>query len=197
MGYSATADLKDMFDPGPLERSARRIADRAGEALKDGARRRTPVSKAPPGVGQTRFSAQRGRVPGTMKESWYTTGVDVSVSATGLKRYSKDALTDDPIAPHVEWPTRPHVIRPRPDRAPASVVETGKPRRLGGDPLARLRFVNAQGRVVYAAEVNHPGTQGVHMLRDSLAEVDATWVATIGREEVERWAREQARLVRT
>jgi hypothetical protein len=34
------------------------------------------------------------------------------------------------------------------------------------------------------------------MMRDALAEVDATWAETVGRDELERWALEQARLVR-
>lgn len=196
MGYRANAELQDLFDEGPMVRSCKRIAERCAEKLKDGAARRTPISKPPPGVGQTEFAALRGRVPGTMKVSWYADS-DVSITViNGTRRFSAEAATDDPQAPHVEWPTRPHIIRPRADRGAASVIATQGPRRMGTDPEARLRFVNSHGRVIFASEVHHPGTQGVHMMRDSLAELDGTWVSTIGAEEVERWAREQARVVR-
>lgn len=51
-------------------------------------------------------------------------------------------------APHVEEGTRPHVIRPRKKRA--------------------LRFP-AGGREVFARQVQHPGTKGVHMLKRGAA----------------------------
>lgn len=191
MGYSATAPLEAMFDAAPLERSCRRIAERSLELLHSEVKRRTPVGKLPPGV----TAKMVGRVPGTLKESWQTSGVDVGVSPGGTARFSGEEYTLDPIGPHVEWPTRPHVIRPRLDREPASVVATRRPRRSGHDPMARLRFVSMGGRVVYAREVHHPGTQGTHMMRDALAEVDASWEARVGQGEVERWAREQAKLV--
>lgn len=196
MGYSANSPLDALFRPGPLRRSARRITKRSVEAIRDGARRRSPVAPIPEGLTPSQFAGGRGRTPGTLKASWYSTDVDESVSAAGTPRFGADALTDDPIAPHVEWPTRPHLIRPRLDRAAASVLETGKARRGGGDPQAALRYISRTGRVVFAREVHHPGTQGQHMMRDSLAEVDGTWAGRIGDEEVARWAREQAELVR-
>lgn len=197
MGYRATNRLDEMFDSAPLHRSARRITARCIEALDDGAARRTPVAKPPPGVGGAAFAAQRGRPPGTAKSSWRHTDVDVGRSPTGVTRFSGEAYSEDPLMPLIEWPTRPHIIRPRPDRAPASVRATRRPRRAGTDPAARLRYVSRGGRVVYAREVHHPGTDGQHMMRDSLAELDGTWTSRIGEEEVRLWAREQARLVGT
>jgi hypothetical protein len=197
VGYTANADLQDLFDAAPLRRSCRRIVRRATEAIKDGAARRSPIAEPPPGVSGTEFAGGRGRAPGTLKASWYDTDVDETRAPSGVPRFSAEAATDDPVAPHVEWPTRPHLIRPRADRAPASVRETGRPRRGGSDPQARLRFINRNGRVVYASEVWHPGTQGTHMMRDSLAEVDGTWEQRIGIDEVKLCAREQAALVRT
>jgi hypothetical protein len=175
-----------------MEDAVDRTAKRAGEALHDGVRKRTPVANPPPGLTASQFAGSRGRAPGTLKASWRTGKVEKTRSATGVERRSVEEYTEDPIAPHVEWPTRPHVIRPRLDRGAASVLATGRPRRLGNDPMARLRFVTAGGRVVYAAEVHHPGTQGVHMMRDSLAALDVEW-REIGVEEMERWAREQLR----
>lgn len=195
MGYSANASLADLFDVGPAERAAKRMTRRAGEALTDGAGRRTPVAKPPVGLTADQFAGGRGRAPGTMKKSWRTGGVEHEVNATGVDRYGVDSYTEDPQAPHVEYPTRPHLIRPSPARAPASVAANGKPRRPGTDPAARLRYWQG-GREVFAAEVHHPGTQGVHMMRDSLTEVETTWVERIGAEEIERWAREQAELVK-
>ena len=196
MGYTANADLEELFDSGPMERSCRRLTAACTDAIMEGAADRSPVASPPLGVSQTEFAGGRGRAPGTLKGSWYTTDVDRTVAPSGVPRFSASAQTDDPVAPHVEWPTRPHLIRPRLDRAPASVRATGSLRRSGDDPMARLRFIGRNGRVVYAAEVHHPGTQGTHMMRDSLAEVDGTWETRIGIEEVQRWAREQAALVR-
>jgi hypothetical protein len=133
----------------------------------------------------------RGRMPGTLKASWRTGDLERRRTVTGDEGTAIESYTEDPVAPHVEWPTRPHLIGPRADRAPASVVATGRPRRMGGDPRAAVRFINRFGQVVYAHEVWHPGTQGTHMMRDALAHVDATWEARIGRREVDRWAREQ------
>jgi hypothetical protein len=194
MGYSANAALEDLFDVGPAERAAQRMTKRSGEALTDGAARRTPVAAVPAGLTPDQFAGGRGRAPGTMKKSWRTGSVEESRNLAGEERFGIDSYTEDPQAPHVEYPTRPHIIRPSPARAPASVAHTGKPRRLGTDPAARLRYW-VGGREVFAAEVHHPGTQGVHMMRDSLTEVEATWVERVGAEEIERWAREQARLV--
>jgi hypothetical protein len=194
--YSANADLQDLFAPEPLERSITRVTERVGERLTETVRRNTPVAVAPPGLSPTQFAGGRGRAPGTLKNSWQTSDVEHRRTAAGTPGRAIESYTLDPIAPHVEYPTRPHLIRPSKDRRAASVLATSKRQRAGGDPQAALRFVNAHGRVVFANEVHHPGTQGTHMMRDALAEVDATWAETVGRDELERWALEQARLVR-
>lgn len=120
----------------------------------------------------------------------------MAIGPHGVPRFGIDSYTEDPVAPHVEWPTRPHLIRPRADRRAASVLATGKPRRSGGDPQAALAWLGPGGVTIFAREVHHPGTQGSHMMRDALAETDATWVSRIGTPEVERWAREQTELIR-
>jgi hypothetical protein len=189
--------LNALFDPKPMERSATRMAKAVGDLLHDEVVRRTPIATLPPGV----TALMRGRVPGTLRESWKTSEVEGGGKLKPLNKAQVDKraveeYTEDPIGPLVEWPTKPHVIRPRIDRAPASVVATGKPRGTVQDGRAHLRYVNRFGRVVYAKEVHHPGTQGVHMMRDALAEVDATWVSRVGHDETERWAREQLRGIR-
>jgi hypothetical protein len=74
----------------------------------------------------------------------------------------------------VENDTRPHLIRPRLDRFPASVIATKKPRRMGDDPQAALTWLTINGVRVFAKVVKHPGTTGHHMtLRAATrAEVD-------------------------
>lgn len=192
MPYVANAPLDALFDKGPMVKTVTRITGRVGDLLTDTVRRKTPIADLPPGV----TPEMRGRVPGTLKASWYTGDVEKIPSRTGGEARAVESLTDDPVAPHVEYPTRPHLIRPRLDRAPATVLATGKPRKMGGDPQAALRFINAFGRVVYAHEIWHPGTQGTHMMRDALVEIEGTWVTEVGDREVAAWAREQAELVR-
>lgn len=192
MPYVQTIDFADLFDEAPMIAALRRTTARVGEKITEGARERSPVHVPPPGQPKN----YRGdRPPGTLKGSWKTGDVDTSATVAGTPRFGVDSYTEDPVAPHVEWDTKPHLIRPRKDRAAASVVATGKPRRGGEDPMARLRFINRFGQVVYAEEVHHPGTTGQHMMRDSLAHANATWVTDIGEEEMARWAREQTELM--
>lgn len=195
MGYSANADLQDLFDSTPMIRSIDRMTERGGELLLDEVVARTPIAKPPPGVSPTRFMGSRGRAPGTLRGSWRKGDVERTRGPAGQEGRAIDVYTDDPIAPHVEWDTQPHVIRPRPDRAAASVVATGKPRRPGTDPMASLAWIGPGGVTRFAREVHHPGTKGVHMMRDAVAEVQGTWDDRFGRDEVTRWAREQAALV--
>lgn len=192
MPYTQSVDFKDIFSPVPMLAACRRTTGRVGEKITEGARDRSPVHVPPPGQPKN----YRGdRPPGTLKESWRTGDVDTTATVAGTPRFIIDSYTEDPIAPHVEYDTQPHIIRPRADRAAASVIETGKPRRKGTDDRARLRFINRFGQVVYAAEVHHPGTTGQHMMRDSLADANATWAMDIGEEEMGRWSREQTELI--
>lgn len=185
MGYRQEGSLQDMFHEEPILRAGRRTTDRVGDDLKDRVKRHTPVAHRPAGMSAADFLASRhGRPPGTLRESWQRTSVHELEG-----HFEVSVLTHDPTGPLVEWETRPHTIRPRPDRAPASVIATGKPRGTVQDGRAHLRFEGAGG-VVYAKEVHHPGTRGAHMMATSLTEEAATW-ERIGREEMERWSREQ------
>src|SRR5688572_14978711 len=114
--------LHHMFKSEPLLKSIDRLTLAVGDDLEDEVEGRTPVADLPVGV----TAQMRGRKPGTLKDSWYQTPLERSKTPTGLPRRAKEVQTDDPIAPHVEWPTQPHWIRPRPDRAPASVIATQK-----------------------------------------------------------------------
>lgn len=179
MGYTQAGSFEEMYRTEPWERCMERITERCGVRLLDVAVALTPVAEVD---SDDLFS--RGRTPGTLKRSWRRG--EVVLFSTGSLSVTVENL--DPIARMVEYPTRPHVIRPRADRAPASVVVTGKPRGTVQDGRAMLRF-KVDGHVVYAREVHHPGTHGAYMLTRALAYLAVEW-REIAREEIERTARE-------
>lgn len=157
MGYTADGDLADLF-PDIVEPWAQRTAQRVEDRLYDEVTRRTPVAEMPEAYGvrgqggKTGWIRDRkGRTPGTAKRSWKKSGVR-RISAG---RYMVDVDSDDPVMIYIENDTRPHLIRAR------------KPRGVLRFPMG-LTFL-------YRREVHHPGTEGVHMMRDSLAVIDATW----------------------
>jgi hypothetical protein len=106
----------------PLERGVRRFATRAtkkvGRELRDRVEHHTPVAKetaavrASFGTLQDWHGARGGRLPGELKRSWKIGEVEVILNASGERRRI-DVYTLDPVAPHVEWDTRPHLIEPR------------------------------------------------------------------------------------
>lgn len=160
-----------MFDVAPMERALTRTTERVGEDLLDRVKRKTPVAKPPGGHDTSEWvRARGGRTPGTLRASWYTTEVE----HTADDGRAIEVTTDDPVAADVEWDTQPHLIRRK--RA------------------AALRWFAEGGVVRFAEVVSHPGTSGVHMVRDSLAEVELS-ERRIGEEEMSRWAREQRSLV--
>jgi hypothetical protein len=86
--------------------------------------------------------AQRTPVrTGALRDSLFARVEGVGADAQGVVGFRSD------YALPVETGTRPHQIRAR-----------GK----------ALRFT-VGGRVIYAPEVNHPGTRGAHMFRDGVA----------------------------
>lgn len=172
MGYQATGKLENFGRLEPMEGALRRTVERVGDRLLERVKFHTPVAKPPPGVDIGEWMrARKGRVPGTLKESWQVGEVTIEADGT----YTIPVLTHDEIAPHVEWPTMPHLILPR---------------RPGG----WLRFWDKFGRTVYALVVHHPGTHGSFMLTTAIAELALEW-QEVGREEMDRWAREQTLLV--
>ena len=116
MPYSSDRPLPGLFDPEPAARAARRMADRAVQQLHDDARAATPVAKPLPGHDEALWVQRRGRRPGKAREAWKRSSIDRSVSPAGQPRFEGEAFNDDPLIELIEYPTRPHVIRPRLDR---------------------------------------------------------------------------------
>lgn len=174
MSYRANHALADLFRPEPLIECAERTTRRVGDDLKERVARHTPVAKPPAGAAAAEWEEARHRAPGTLRESWKVGEVTVTYDGA---RMTIEVWTEDPVAPHVEWDTMPHLIVPK-------------------DQLkGMLRFWDADGAKVYAHVVHHPGTRGVHMMATALVEVAATWFG-IASEEFRRWEREQLAGVR-
>ena len=131
MPFTMTRPLTSILDEEAPARCARAIADAAGDRLVLNTQRNTPIDRSP-----HRDKPKRPR--GTLRKSIERTGVE----RTGLA-YRVRALTRDPIAPYVEFDTKPHIIRPR-------------------KPGGSLRWRSARG-VHFAGAVRHPGTKGQHM----------------------------------
>lgn len=162
MGYHG-GELVDLVEPllRGVDRYATRTTEKVGEELRKRVRRRTPVApkdklpvRASYGSMGAWIAARGGRVPGTLKESWQVGEVEVIFSGTGERRRIA-VYTLDPVAPHVEWDTMPHLIVPK---KPGGVLTI--PTRRG---------------MVFATAVHHPGTRGVHMMATALAEVAIEW----------------------
>lgn len=167
MGYKADKSLEDLFPADFVDRAAPKIADAVGEHLHKEVVRRTPVAEPPEAyhgnVAQW-IEDRGGRLPSHLKKSWHKTDSKRTLADT----YEISVETEDLVAPHVEWDTMPHLIKPKvPFRISA---QTGKMYR------SRLR-VPYGPRFVFPLEVHHPGTTGQHMMRDSLADVELRWVA--------------------
>lgn len=161
MGYTGEP-LASLFEDDFVDETSRAIVDEVGKFLLDRVQHHTPVHVPLPG--QENFNAKTvherwrergGRRPGTLRDSWYRN--EVVVAEGDL--FVVTVATDDPIAPYVEYPTRPHVIRPK-------------------DPDGYLRFrVKPDGHVVFAQVVQHPGTEGSYMMQKALADVRGEWQA--------------------
>jgi len=150
LSYKANGTLTALVDvEADIDRTAEALAYRMAYEIHDKVRRYTPTAVRPPKVTPGAFAAERARKPGTLKDSW-----DIGHLRKVANVYTIDVYTEDPIAPHVEYDTKPHRIRAR--------------------NASMLRFRSSKtGEVVYAAEVLHPGTTGVHMLLRACTEVQA------------------------
>lgn len=157
MSYRATRSVADLFDAAPLEMAARRIAKRCQERLLELVREYTPVAEAPEGADVEDWLDRRVRAPGTLRDSWEEG--EIEVMSHGRIRVS--VLTRDEVAPHVEYPTKPHVIRAR--------------------RVSYLRFWMG-GEVVYRRAVFHPGTEGAFMMGRALAQLRREWELIARRE---------------
>lgn len=188
MGYTEVGDLEEIFDEEPIEEMCRRILDRGGDFLLDRVRYYTPVEHVDEAVED---GAGRSRVPGTLQRSWKLRYPDGATDTLAL-----EVWTDDPVAEYVEWDTRPHEIRPKIDRGPASILASHLPRATRSDMSRRptqeelahdvvgkaaLRFVEG-GHVIYARVVHHPGTRGAHMMAKAIADLEAEYPRIAGDE---------------
>lgn len=153
MGLTMQGQLHDLF-PDFVEEAAREIATRTQEEMKDGVERRTPTAKVPfayHGDVSAWIKDRRGRKPGTLRDRWEAEPVEHLPNDV----YRAGVVNRDPIASLVEDDTRPHTIRSK-------------------KPTGVLRFPQGMD-FIFRTEVHHPGTEGVHMMRDTLAVTEARW----------------------
>lgn len=174
MGYKGEklASLAAPLDAG-VKRFGRRLTNEVGGDLRKRVRRHTPVAEVSPevmasyGSGASWVKARGGRKPGHLRDSWKIGTVTIADRGA---RYTIPVFTLDPVAPHVEWDTMPHLIRPK---------------RPGG-----VLTIPTREGMIYASIVHHPGTRGAHMMATSLAEVAASWQRTAR----SQWAEEARRI---
>lgn len=186
MPFVSPTLLEDMIDEAAPARAAARIADAGGDELQRRTKRHTPV-------GNPIDPNRRGRPPGTLRDS-IDRGPVLKVRRLGRDGYAVSVFTVDPIGPLVEHNTKPHIIRPRADRAPASVLATGRPRRMGDDPQAAVTWLSLGGGRVFAHEVHHPGTRGAHMFALAALEMEGgTTLARVARPALRQFEREFVR----
>jgi hypothetical protein len=179
MGYRSNDELADLFPERFVEDTSREITDRVGDRLRDGVAMRTPVARLPAaykGDFEDWIGDRSGRPPRTMRDSWVRT----EVARVGDDILRVEVYSDEPLDEHgwqkvayVEDDTKPHLIR-------AHLREGGR--------QGSLRFPMG-ANFMLRVQVHHPGTQGVHMLRNSLAEMEVMWIE-IGEEVLEAKAAE-------
>lgn len=162
MPFVADRDLSTMVDLDAVDRACKRITDDAGDRLQANVRRNTPVDASP-------FRDKPDRPRGALRESIERGRVEATVPD-----YRVRVFTEDPVAPHVEWDTRPHTIRAR---------------RPGG----RLHWRDRQtGDHRFAASVEHPGTTGQHMFAAGAARTEAE-IEAVAEPAVRQFERELIR----
>jgi hypothetical protein len=176
--------LAPLYVPSLASDAAREMAEDGREATMGYAAEFTPVNTNP-------FSSP-GRAPGTLKAAWRKRGPITRGVRRAHPAYTGEYENPDPIAPFVENDTRAHLIRPRLDRAPASVVATKKPRRMGDDPQAALTWLTIGGVRVFARVVKHPGTTGQHMTLRAAARAEVE-MRRICQPALSAWAKRAVR----
>jgi hypothetical protein len=153
---------------GEVKQLGLRVALRCQRRLRELVVEFTPMSDDP-------FREYPGRLHGTLKRSW-----ELGEVIVGEDTFRVVVLTEDPVAPHVEWDTAPHRIRPKPERVAAAAAQ-GK--------RAMLRWWDRRtGQMVFAHEVLHPGTSGAHMMARALDALEQEWPVIV-REEIAGWTR--------
>jgi hypothetical protein len=162
VGLELNRPVSSLFDESFAADVAREIVDQVGDRMLERVKDRTPIADLPlayHGDFATWIEDRGGRKPGTLRERWRRTGVQ-GQSGSGLKVV---VFNPDPVTVMVEHNTRPHLIRAH--------LRT---RADGGTYQGLLRY--PQGASFhFAVETHHPGTQGQHFLRNTLAEIEAVW----------------------
>lgn len=165
MGFERDRSFASLYDESFAHDVAYEIVDAVGDDLLRNVKHHTPTADLPAayhGDYAAWIEDRGGRKPGTLRERWRRTKVQGG-AGYGLKVV---VFNPDPVARLVEWNTRPHLIKAK-----------MRTRDDGGTYQGLLRYPN--GPVFkYNVEVWHPGTQGQHMMRNSLAEIEATWSRT-------------------
>lgn len=179
VGYSANHPVEALYDPGPLKKATRDIAQGMIDLAHEEVVKRTPIADKPSGHSMTKFVLRRGgRKPGTLRKKWKKGKVFETLSPQGNVRYVAEESNDDEVWKFVEYDTSPHEIP------------------LGGAAAGKtLVWLGAGGVTRFAKSVKHPGTTGQHMTRDGLAATDVLWQDRVGRPIMERWAAEQKALL--
>ena len=160
MGYREEGDLEDLFPEAFVTETAEEIVDKVGDRFRDRVAMRTPVARVPQAYNSDFaewIKDRGGRRPRTMRDSWRRTRVTRSEDGT----LQVEVYSDEPMdsagrqkVDLVEEDTKPHLIR----------AKNAKALRYPLGPVFR-----------YNVEVWHPGTQGVHMMRDTEAEIAVEW----------------------
>jgi hypothetical protein len=165
MGYEG-GKISSIVRPEVATRTAHKMADRGGARMTELVKMNTPI--APPDDPVERRVRLRKRKRGTLRESIYQKPVLPTQSG-----FESGCATEDPVAPHVEWSTRPHEIRPIP-------------------PNRRLAFVK-DGEWRFPRVVHHPGTHGQAMFRIGGAMVENEVARGLFQPELEEFKRELER----
>jgi hypothetical protein len=183
MGYSGGV-LAPLYQPELVEVAMFDMVHDGVRATMQFAVEYTPINENP-------FSSP-GRKPGSLADAWRLRPDLIPGTRRGNKTLTAEYENPDPIAPFVENDTRPHLIKPRLDRRPASVVATKRPRRMGDDPQAALTWLTIGGVRVFARVVKHPGTTGHHMTTRAAARAEAEFPHLM-RPALEKWRKRAIR----
>jgi hypothetical protein len=172
MPYVATRNggrIAAIVKPHLGRQIARRMADHGGRRMTELVKMNTPI--APPQDPVERRVRLRKRPRGTLRES-----IEQKAVMPTRNGFESGCETHDPVAPHVEWSTRPHEIHPIP-------------------PNRRLAFVK-DGRWHFPTVVHHPGTRGQAMFRIGGAMVEHELRGGLLQPELEDFKRESERVRR-
>lgn len=152
-----------MFDVKLDFRKFDALVTRTAVELADGMRTGT-LHGAKEGAAHARTNHRHKRRTGklTSKANLYA-----RIERVGRNASSAAFVNTTPYARFVEYPTRPHIIRPKEGHGFIGPLRRGQSRRditdIGTHRVALRWYVN--GRPVFARKVRHPGTPGFPFMR--------------------------------